>query len=387
MNKKHRRFNFKITNGMKVGIRIMLTLVVVFFLFIMAAERLNIATVTDITDSLRSFMSGLNPGPGYPYNLNSGSVKEITVLNGDLFVLTDQDTFTLDSTAKLIKTTSHTYSSPKMSSRGSKVILYNRNGNRFRVENRTDTLFSGETKDDEKIITAAMGAKGNIAIATFSDDCASKLKVYSNNYKNEIFSWSCAQDMITSLDLADNGRYAAVSVVGARDGEIYSKVIVFDFNYSEPKAEFEYPGTAALAVHFSKNDNIVMIGDNLTSFIKGLKNKTELEYGSSTLQNFTFSEDGYTAIALAQHGSTNDVKILCYSSGLSQTFDRDFDKSVKSLYMSNGRISAVFDDQVCVIRSGGSIQKKYDADSSAIMAFNLGNRTYLYSVGEIKKCK
>lgn len=379
--------NVKLTKGMKVGGRVILSLIVVLVLFLFAAQRLNIATVTDINDSLRSFMSGLNPGSGYPYKVNSGSIKDITVLNGDLFILTGQDTITLDSTAKQVKSTSHTYSSPCMSTKGSKAVVYNRNGNRFRIENRTDTLFTGETADDEKIITAAMGAKGNLALATFSDDCASKLIVYSNNYKNVIFSWSCAQDSITSVDLADNGRYAAVSVVGARDGEIYSKVFVFDFDYSEPKAEYEYYGTAILAVHFSKNDNVVAIGDNLASFIKGLKNKSDIEYGSSTLVNFAFSEDGYTSIALAAHGSTNEQKIFCYSSSLSQTFDKDFDKSIKNLFMSNGRITVVFEDQVCVLKTSGSIVKKYDADNSGIAAFNLGNRTYLYSVGKIEKCK
>ncbi len=385
MEKK--KFRFRFTRGMRVGARIMLSIALALVLFLMAAERLNIATVTDINDSLRSFMSGLNPGSGYPYDVNSGSLKDITVLNGDLFILTGQDTITLDSTAKQVKSTSHTYSTPAMSARGSKVVVYNRNGNRFRIENRTDTLFSGETADDEKIITAAMGAKGNVALATFSYDCASKLIVYSNNYKNTIFSWSCAQDSITSVDLSDNGRYAVVSAVGARDGEIYSKVVVFDFDYSEPKAEYEYYGTAILAVHFAKNDNVVAIGDNLISFIKGLKNKSDIEYGSSTLQDFAFSEDGYTAIALAQHGSTNEQKILCYSNSLTQTFDNDYDKTVKSMYMSDGRICVVFDSEVYVIKTSGSTLKKYEADHTAISAYNIGNRTYLYSVGEISKCK
>lgn len=382
-----KKLKFKPTKGMIVASRILLVLVVVVALFLMAADRLNIASVTDINDSIRSFTSGLNPGDGYPYKINSGSVKDITVLNGNLFILTDQETISLDSTAKEVKSTAHTYSTPSMATRGSKAVIYNRNGNRFRVENRTETLFNGETEDDEKIITAAIGAEGNVALATFSDDSTSKLIVYGNNYKKVVFSWTCAQDSITSVDLSDNGRYAVVSVVGARDGEIYSRVIVFEFEYSEPKAEFEYYGTAMLGVHFARNDNVIAVGDNLTSFIKNLKSKEDFEYGSSTLSNFDFSEDGYLALALSAYGSTNNQKVICYSSSLNKTCEKDFDSTIKQLYLSGDRASILFDDKICILKTSGGIYREYETNSNAIATFNIGNRTYLYTVGEIQKCK
>ncbi|MDO5448291.1 MAG: DUF5711 family protein [Clostridia bacterium] len=377
----------KMTRGLRVAIRIILAFVVIFALILIAAERLNIASVTDINDNLRAFFTGLNPGDGYPYKINSGSVEDITVLNGDLFVLTNQETMTLDSTAKEIKTTAHTYSTPKVASRGSKAVIYNQNGNRFRIENRTDTLFSGETAEDEKIITAAMGAKGNVALATFSKDSASKLIVYGSNYKKSIFTWVCSQDSITSVDLSDNGSYVAVSVVGAREGEIYSKVYVFDFDYKEPRIEQEYEGTAILAVHFGKNDNVVAIGNDLISFIKSAKNIENIDYESSTLSNFAFSEDGFTALVLSEHGSTNNEKLVCYSPSFNDTFTAKYESAVKSITIYQGRLSVLLDDKVYVYRTNGNKVHEYEVDNTAISAFNLGNRTYLYKIGEIIRCK
>ena len=441
---KKLKFNFKMTRGKRIALRIILTCIVAFTLILVAAERLNIASVTDINDNLRAFFTGLNPGEGYPYKINSGSVEDMTILNGDLFVLTNQETMTLDSTAKEIKQTAHTYSTPKVSVKGSKAVVYNQNGNRFRVENRTDTLFSGETSEDEKIITAAMGAKGNMALATFSKDSASKLLVYGSNYKKTVFTWVCSQDVITSVDLSDNGNYVVVSVVGARNGEVYSKVYVFDFDFKEPRIEQEYEGTAILAVHFGKNDNVVAIGNNLISFIKSAKNienidfelskllnfdfkepRIEQEYEgtailavhfgkndnvvaignnlisfiksaknienidfeSSTLSNFAFSEDGFTALVLAEHGSTNNEKLVCYSPSFNDTFTAKFDKAVKAINMYQGRISVLLDDKVFIYRTSGNKVHEYEVDNTAISAFNLGNRTYLYKVGEIVKCK
>lgn len=384
-----KKFNLKLkmTHGTKIVIRIVLICIVAFTLILIAAERLNIASVTDINDNLRAFFSGLNPGEGYPYKINSGSVEDITILNGDLFVLTNQETMTLDSTAKEIKKTAHTYSTPKVSTKAGKAVVYNQNGNRYRIENRTDTLYSGTTKEDEKIITAAMGAKGNMALATFSKDSASKLMVYGTNYKKSIFTWVCSQDSITSVDLSDNGSYVAVSVVGARNGEIYSKVFVFDFDYKEPRIEQEYEGTAILAVHFGKNDNVVAIGNNLISFIKSAKNIENIDYESSTLSNFAFSEDGFTALVLAEHGSTNNEKLVCYSPTFNDTFAAKYDKAVKSMSIYQGRVSVLLDDKVYVYRTNGGKIHEYEVDNTAISAFNLGNRTYLYKIGEIVRCK
>lgn len=378
--------NFKLTRKAQIILRVIVIVVLFLFLFLAAAERLNIASITDINDGIRNFFAGLSAGDGYPYEINSSSVEDITVLNGDLFILKDDETISLDSTAKEVKKTSHTYSNPTMAIRGGKAVVYDRNGNRYRVENRTDTLYTGETEDDEKIITAAMSAKGQLALATFSDNAGSKLTVYSSNYKKVIFSWTCMQDRIIAVDLSDNGKYAAVAVVGARDGEIYSKVVIFDYDYAEPKAEFEYSGTALLGIKFVKDDNVVAVGDNKITFIKNLKTNEDVDYGSSTLSNFAFSEDGYTVLVLSEHGSTNNELLTCYSSSFNDKFTEKFDSTVKSLYVDNGRISVLLEDMVYVYKVSGGVYRKYETDSTAISVFNLGSRTYLYSIGKISQC-
>lgn len=379
--------NFRIPKWFWTVLKIVFALFLILFFVFAAAEKLNISAITDFNDNFRNRLASLTPGKGYPYQINSGAVENITILNGNIFVLMDDQTLSLDSTAKEVKTSQHTYSNPAMNTKSSKAVVYNRNGNRYRVENRTDVLYSGETAEDEKIITAALSKKGHLALATFSDSCSSKLMVYSSNYKKEIFEWQCSQDSITSVDLSDNGKYAAVSVVGARDGEIYSKVYVFDFDYSDPKMEFEYYGTAMLAVRFVKGDNVVAVGDNLVSYLKSSKTKEDIEYGTSSLAAFDFSEDGETAIVLSKYGSTNSQVLYCYSSSFNKSCEKELDKAVKSIYMENGRISLLFEDQIVVYRSNGGIYHKYDTDNTAKAVFNLGNKTYVYSNGKIARCK
>ena len=379
---KHR----KNKKGSMFAVKTVSIIFVVLLLLFMTSEILNVATVSQISDSVRNFFATLTPGDGFPHKVNSSSVKDMTVLNGNFFILTDEKTVSLDTTAKQVKATQHTYSNPNIDTCGGKVIVYNRNDNRYRIENRTETLYEGKTPPDEKIITASIGKKGNVALATFAKSSTSKLTVLDSHYKKKLFVWNCAHDSIIAVDLSPNGKCAAVAVIGSRDGEIYSKVYVFDFRYKEPIGEFEYPGTAMIDLNFVTNDNIIVVGDNKTSFIKGIKKETSLDYGTSTLSAYAFSNDGLSTLVLSEYGSTNSEILTCYNSSFVKVFDEKYSSNVKSLYAEDSKITVLLDDSVLVYRGDGEQYEKFDADSTAISAFTIGRHTYLYSIGKIEKC-
>ncbi|NLL62804.1 MAG: hypothetical protein GX241_00965 [Ruminococcaceae bacterium] len=383
--KKKRKFKVNFSNFLTI-FEIVLAIAIFFALFSFASAKLGITSVSDVVDSFSNFFRTLSPGEGYPYKINSSSVKDIEVLNGNIYVLLDDKTLTLDKTAKEVKISSLTYSTPAFAVKGGRAVVFNRNGNRYRIENRTDILHSGETNEEEKIITAALSRKGMLALATLCKDARSKLTVLNSSYKKEVFVWKCAQDSIVSVDLSSNGRYAAVAVVGARDGEMFSKVYTFDFKYAEPIAEFEYPKTAILSVRFSSNDNVVAIGDNLISFIKDLKKVENKNFGTSTLVNFTYSDRGDTILVLSEYGSTNSQILTAYSSSFNVNFEEKFDSNIKDIFAADGKVNVLLEDKVIVFRSGGTKYKEYSADTNSISVLNIGNKTYVYAIGKIVKC-
>lgn len=386
MAENQKRKHLRISGKQRDVLRAIAVIILILVLLFMATETLGIASVSNINDSIKNFFLTLSPGDGYPYKINSSSVEGMTVLNGNIFVLTDEKTLSLDTTAKQVKATQHTFSNPIISKKGGKVVLFDQKGNRYRIENRTDTLYTGETTDDEKIITAALGKKGNLALATLSSSSVSKLTVLNSSYKKEEFVWNCANDSIVSVDLSDNGKYAAVSVVGARDGEIYSKVYIFDFDYAEPKAEFEYSGTAIVEVKFVANDNVVALGNNMVSFIKNLKTKEDKNFDSDTLSNYAFSDKGDLILVLSEHGSTNSQILTSYSSSFSKNFEEKYTSSVKSVFAADGKVSVLLEDKVIVYRNSGAKFREFSADNTAISVMNVGNKTYVYAIGKIEKC-
>ena len=379
--------NAKMTPGKKKVLRGIAYALVIIMLLLIALSSLNIASLSSIRDGIRNAALSAKPGGGYPYQINSSAVEDIDTLNGDFFVLMDDMTMTLSNGAKEIKQEEHSYAEPAMSISGNRAIVYDRDGFRYRVENRTDTIYTGTTAEDQNIITACVGKKGNIALATLSEKATSRLTVIDSTYKNTDFVWNCADYTITSVALSDNGKYVACSVIGAEGGEIYSKVFVFDFEYADPVSEFEYPGTAMVAVNFASNNDVVAVGDNKIAFLKGLTKNNEVELGTSTLAGFDFAPTGETVLVLAEYGSMNSQILTCYSTSGKQSFEQKYNKQIKSVYASDTRISVLTADTVDNYSLGGMQHASYVADSNSISVLNLGRNAYVYENGSIVKCK
>ncbi len=366
-------------------LKVVSVVVLILMLFVLLMSQVRGTTFSSIRDGYNNFFSSVGGGGGYPYQVNSSDIKKVDVLNGDIYILYNDRSVTLDGSAKEIRSFEHSYATPALSKSTDRALIYDRGGNQFRVENRTEILYEGETSDGEDIITANIGQKGNVALGTLSGSATSRLTVWNSTYDKKQFVWNCSDYTITSTALSDNGKYVAVSVMGAEDGDIYSKIYVFDFDYSDPVSEIEYPGTAILAVNFSDNDTVVGVGDNKISFIKKLKNNTDIDFGTSTLSTFTFAPTGRTILVLAEYGSQNNQLLQCYTESGRVSFEEPYDVFIKTVYASESRISVLTNEYIDIYGLGGTRRRAREAGSSAILAFTNGKTSYSYEMGVIKK--
>lgn len=366
-------------------LRIIAVVLVILMLLIIAVSRIGGTKLSGVRDSYNNFFSSVGGGGGFPYQVNSSSIEKVDVLNGDIYILYDDRTVTLDGSAKEIRSFDHAFATPGLSLSRDRALVYERGARRYRVENRTEILHSGETGKGEELITGSIGQKGNIALATLSGNASSKLTVWNSTYTDKSFVWNCADYTITSAALSDNGKYVAVSVLGAKDGETYSKIYVFDFEYSDPVSETEYPGTGILAVRFTDNDTVVGVGDDKLVFLKDLKKNTEIEYGTSTLSAFTFSPGGRTVLVLAEFGSSNHQLLRCYTGSGRLSFEEPYADPIKAVYANESRISVLTRDYADIYGLGGSRRRAREVGPNAILAFNNGRTSYSYEMGVIQK--
>ncbi len=376
---------FQLSDRTNRILRIAAIVILILMLLVIAASRIGGTRLSGVRDSYNNFFSSVGGGGGFPCQVNSSAIEKVDVLNGDIYILYDDRTVTLDGSAKEIRSFEHAYATPGLSLSPDRALVYERGARRYRVENRTEILHSGETEKGEELITASIGKKGNIALGTLSGSASSRLTVWNSTYTEQQFVWNCADYTITSTALSDNGKYAAVSVLGAKDGETYSKIYVFDFEYSDPVSETEYPGTGILSVNFSDNDTVVGVGDDKLVFLKDLKKNTEIEYGTSSLSAFTYSPDGHTVLVLAEFGSSNQQLLRSYSGSGRLAFEEPYADPIKAVYASDTRISVLTRDYADIYGLGGSRRRAREVGPNAILAFTNGRTSYSYEMGVIQK--
>lgn len=385
MESLKRLFRGDISDRTSRVLKIIAVVVLLLMLVTIGLSRVKGTSTSSVRDSYNNFFSSVGRGEGYPYQINSSSVKKVDVLNGDLYILYNDRSVTLDGSAKEIRSFEHSFADPAVSISPDRALVYDRGGNRFRVENRTETLFESSTEEGEDIITGSIGKKGNIALGTLSGSATSRLTVWNSVYKEKQFVWNCSDYSITSTALSDNGKYVAVSVMGTKDGATYSKIYVFDFEYSDPVSEIEYPGTAILAVNFSDNDSVVGVGDNKITFLKNRKKNTDIEYGTSTLSTFTFSPNGRTILALAEYGSQNHQLLQGYTASGKKAFEEPYDLYIKSVYASDSRVSVLTKDYADLYGLGGTRYRAREVGPNALLAFTNGRKSFSYEMGVIQK--
>ena len=160
--------------------KVVAVVVLLLMLFILAMSRVRGTTMSTVRDSYNNFFSSVGGGGGYPCQVNSSNVKKVDVLNGDIYILYNDRTVALDGSAKEIRSFDHSFATPALAKSPDRVLVYDRGGNRFRVENRTESLFEGTTAEGEDIITASIGSKGNIALGTLSGSATSRLTVWNS---------------------------------------------------------------------------------------------------------------------------------------------------------------------------------------------------------------
>lgn len=382
-NIKHKsrvKRNVKIINI----IRTACLLFVILLLLFVASETFQVATISSTTDSIKSFFSSLSSGDGYPYKISSSSVKNINMLSSNVYLLTDTSTITLDKTAKEISKINHTYTNPAVSIKNGRAIVYDRGRYRYMVQNRTEQIYSGKVKNE--ILTCEIGRSGNIAIATLGKNSNNYVTVYESKGKKEVFKWVCYAEKIVDISLSNNGKYMAVAVVSAKDANVMSKVYLFDFNYDSAVTTIEYPNTALYELAYVSRNDVVAIGDNLKSYIRNnSKDKTDIDFGTSTLTRYSLAENGINSLVLSEYGSSNSNLLKVYDKSGEELYTKKFNKKINWVYCDGRYINVLVDNILEVYDLGGDKENTIQMKSDSMKVLACGRTKYIYGIGEVRQ--
>ncbi len=341
--KKHGKLQFVLT--------VIVTVMVVLLITATAAQKLGNLTLTAIATDVKAYFMSFSAGDGYPYSINASEVKSIDINNSNLFLLLKNKTTVLTPTAKEIMPQSHVYSNPVMKLKGSKAIVYDLNSGKYRIQSGSEIV--AEFEEKQNLMAAAIGKGGNYAIGTYSDECQSVFKAYTKS-RNEQFTYNFKTERISAISLSDNGKFAAVGVIGAKDGSIYSKLYIFELSKKETVESFDYPNSTIIRVDYVKGTNIAVICDNMRSFIKSNKDRQKNEdFQSDSLCSYDVASNGNSVLVLSKFGSESLNKLTCYSSSNGERFSLDFDAPVRDAATDGSYTAVLFDNVVKTYNNKG----------------------------------
>ena len=354
---------------------------VLLILVVIAAYRFGNITFSSVGDYFTALISDTKNGDGYPYYFESTNVESVQAVGSDLFVLGDDATFVLDNTARKLGYTQHAFSNPVAYSAGGRVLLLDVGETSLRVLSKTKVLY--EENFPHKLLTGAIGKDGTVAIASRGASSQSMLTVYNKNHK-EVFVWNCAAENIIAVAVSDNGKRAAVSAVGAENGELYCKVHIFDFSYSEPIASFTYADTVP-GVQFLSGNRLLVYGKNVFTVVDGDKPVLEEDLSLNTLSRVYSDDDShYTAAVLSKYGSSASKIIKSYDRKGKLLFETELPESVKGVSCNNTYVSVLTDNYVYNYNHKGELVGKSAVDADCLKPFTDGRYTYVYAMSGIQ---
>lgn len=328
------------------------------------------------------YLASFGNGSGYPVNVDKTETVSTKRIGSGIMLLSNDSVEILNSTAKEVVRVQHTFLNPESDIANGRAIIYSRSSGRVEVIHRSGVLY--KTDLEKNILTASVGKKGNIAIASKSISAQSDLTVLDKKGKT-IFSWECAAERISAVALSGNGKSVAVAVVGAENTELYSRVLIFSFDKSEPVVEFKYPENAMIKLKFGSNDTLIAIGDKMFSAISVKENtKQDVEHDTGdVLERFYTYENGKTALVLSPFGNKMLSKLVVYGPTGKLLFETNCNQEVKWVTCDTNYVVVLTEDEVQCFDNTGSLMGSFKVDKYAENVVVVGKHTYLFEKGLI----
>ena len=356
---------------------------VAVFVFVYILSSVGIIPFDALSARFSSFV--LQDSDNFPMAVNTDSTINKAIIGDNILILTAENFSVYSQSGKLIYTQPHNFSSPAISINGDKGVVFDRGYKSYMLINEKKVVYTGEASNP--LICAEYGESGNYALGTYGEDSTSKLTVYSAINKIS-FQWNCAYEHVVSIALAPNGKFAGVAVVGAENGEIFTCVKYFGFDYQEPINSQTILGATPFDLVFSSVNTLTLFSDTGVYKItkKSETYETVMQFYASEFNSFDCADSGKYIVSLAKYGSANDFEVSVYSSNGKKKASISIDCAIKSVTMSDKYIFALAENTIIVYNLNGREISRIDVKGDARSILSTDKYIYIYSLDKLTRC-
>ena len=358
-------------------------ILVAVFVFVYILSSVGIIPFDALSARFSSFV--LQDSDNFPMVVNTDSTINKAIIGDNILILTTENFSVYSQSGKLIYTQPHSFSSPAISINGDKGVVFDRGYKSYMLINEKKVVYTGEASNP--LICAEYGESGNYALGTYGEDSTSKLTVYSATNKVS-FQWNCAYEHVVSIALAPNGKFAGVAVVGAENGEIFTCIKYFGFDYQEAINSQTISGATPFDLVFSSVNTLTLFSDTGVYKItkKSETYETVMQFYSSEFNAFDCADNGKYIVSLAKYGSANDFEVSIYSSNGKKKANISIDCAIKSVTMSDKYIFALAENTIIVYNLNGKEISRIDVKGDARSILSTDKYIYIYSLDKLTRC-
>ncbi len=361
----------------------------IILLAFIAAAALCFAGIIDLSrafDGIQNLFTGV--GGNYPADISRYNMSNMYPFDGNLLMLTDTDLVLYSKKGDKQFEKHHGYDSPTLKTAGQYALTYETFGAGVRLDTKSKTVF--DKKAANKIISADVSRSGKIALVTEDDGYNAVLRLYDSSFKQESFKWYSAKNNAVDVSISDNGRYAAVITMSAKNGKIVSHLVLLDFDKSKPIATIDYNNSMLFSVCFKTNSDIAVIGDNICSLVQINSPDKHSDYKFEDSKLLSYSNDKSSEnvlLALNQHSDLSSTKIIMLSSGGKTVFEKEVSGEAVDLSLDSKTPAVLTNSKVYVLDSNGNEIRDYKSSNEYRRIVNFGTQCYIASNSSIDFCE
>lgn len=320
---------------------------------------------------------------GYPYLSDEFEILAVKKIGSGIGILDENELCVLNAKGSQLMQIKHGFSGPVLETAWGKAILYDRQSGRMKVMGPYGVLF--EEDYSKNILAVALGRKNNLAVASKLPGQSALLEVFDKN-GNKIFTQDFENDRITSVALSEDGKSVAVALLGSKDAQLYSNLVIYDFNQEETAGFFTYPETLIFKVSYCKNKKIALVGDNYLGYIKtrGKEKMTpehEYTYATGSIRDYAVSERGRVTLLLEEIGDANKNFLKAYDYEGKLKFEEKLEQKARAVSCDENYCSVLSDDNLISFSEKGKRVGEHKLTKFAQRPVSVGR----YTLGVEKK--
>ena len=271
------------------------------------------------------------------------------------------------------------YSNPLVKSKSGNYIVFERSTGKFAIMNRMGVVYHSDGGDE--IINADIAKNGNYAIITRKTQASSVLSVYSSSNKL-LFQWECTDEYLSQAALSKNGKTVAVSSIGVKNGEAYSKIMFFNLDSTDVEGAFEYTGESAYVIRFIGNKELSIITDKsyMIADLRSMESQV-ISYDYDVVDGYAFADNNSAAILKKAFGTLDKYILTVIDKNGEKKFEKEFDKDIVDFKIDDKNVYVMMTGEI-VVYSISSGEKLNITETDGGLNSMFVNDGYVYCLSD-----